>query len=93
MPENDPFEGEKVKFPVSFDIKIIMNSIGDDSVNEKILRGIFDRFSILHRDWQKKMSSGNKFVSFSVNITLESQEKMDSLYNELKQEPNIRFAI
>lgn len=93
MLENEPFKGKKLKFPVNFDIKIIMNSIGDDSGNESIIRNIIERFSIPHRDWQKKMSSGNKYVSFSVNITLKNQEQMDSFYYELKQEPNIRFAI
>lgn len=83
----------KMEFPVNFDLKVIMKMIVSLEENRKILTGILDGLEIRHFDWRTRFSSERNYVSFSVNVTLESQEKMDSLYCEMKKVEHIKFAV
>lgn len=89
----DAFEGVNLEFPVSFDLKVIMNCDKALELNESILRTILTRLSIPHEKWSHRFSSGNKFVSFSVNVTLDQRETMDNLYAELRSETSVRWAM
>lgn len=88
-----PFGGLKIKFPVSFDIKVIMDMVAGKEANEERLAGIFNLLEVKHTGWSDKYSSGGKFISFTVQITLETKEKMDALYLALQKEPSVRFAV
>ena len=93
----------KIDFPVNIDLKIIMemtNKPGENAEppeileeNRKTILRILDGLSIEHQEWRTRFSSERKYVSFSVSVILESQEKMDRLYEEMKKVPSIRFAV
>jgi len=83
------FTSEKLRFPVNFDLKVIM----DSGENEDVILNIFLRLKISGVSKGSRLSSKGKYVSFTFNITLENREKMDALYSELKKEPGVRFAV
>lgn len=93
----------KMDFPVNFDLKVIMemkNKPGESAEppvileeNRKAIVCILNGLNIRHFEWRTRFSSERNYVSFSVNVTLESQEKMDRLYEEMKKIPSIRFAV
>lgn len=93
----------KMEFPVSFDLKVIMEMKSKPGENEeppvileenrKTLLCILNGLSIPHQEWRTRFSSERNYVSFSVGIILESQEKMDRLYEEMRKVPSIRFAV
>ena len=85
--------GVRIQFPLTYDLKVIMVSQDDNLENEKKIRSILNKLEIKTQTWNQKFSSQGKYISYSVNITLNNQYKMDSLYQELKLDPNIKFAI
>ena len=83
----------KIDFPVNFDLKVIMEMKVPLEENRQALVCIFESLCIQHFEWRTRFSSERNYVSFSVNVLLESQEKMDRLYEEMKKLPQIRFAV
>jgi putative lipoic acid-binding regulatory protein len=93
----------KMEFPMNIDLKIIMemkNKPGENAEpplileeNRKTIVCVLSGLSIPHFEWRTRFSAERNYVSFSVNVTLENQEKMDRLYEEMKKIPSIRFAV
>lgn len=91
---NNPFPGDpKVKFPVNFDLKVIMENTRQEDISKSILQGLLEGLNIPHSNWFTKFSSHARYISLSVNITLDCQNQMDLLYQALKAEPSVRVAI
>ncbi len=84
---------ENLRFPVNFDLKVIMISRGDDEENRVKLRALLDRLSILYREWRSKKSSKGNYISISINVTISSRYIFDSLYADLRKLEGIKFAI
>lgn len=83
----------KFDFPVNFDLKVVMEMKFSLEENRQTLVCILDSLEIRHFEWRTRFSAERNYVSFSVNITLENQEKMDRLYEEMKKVSHIRFAV
>lgn len=88
------FEGKKLEFPVSYSLRVVMNS-KESQANENltIIKKILTGLEIDHSNWGEKPSSGNSYIRYSVDVTLESKEKMDMLYKLLNSEEAVKFAI
>ena len=85
--------GVKLAFPVTFDIKIIMEMKYGYDANKTALMEIFEELCVPFGEISEKYSSDRNFVSFSSNITLHSQEIYERLYIRLKDEKAVRFAL
>lgn len=91
--ENKPFNGEKIKYPVTFDLKIIMDATVPDHDNKTDIARILYELEIPFSHWRKRLSTKGNYVRFSVSITLDSQDKLNSLYQELKKIDSLKFAV
>jgi len=94
-PENgDVFENETIEFPITFAIKIIMES-GDSNEESKkqSLKQVFDKLSIPNSGWKSKLSGKGNYISFTALITVKTKEEMHNLYSELKTVPGVKYAI
>lgn len=89
----DPFQGIKLQFPVTFDLKVIMEVAIHKNGSRKYLESILEKCQVPHSGWSEKFSSAGKYISYSVKITLQSQLIMDKLYSLLKEEPAVKFAV
>ena len=87
----DPFNGAKIEFPTSFDLKVIMKMDQPDETLQFILKKILENLKIPHSHWSFKVKG--VYISYSIYITLENHEIMDDLYRDLKEEPLVKFAI
>jgi len=91
--ENDSFKGQQIEFPVSYVLKVIVdtNSCGTAPESEivEILKGLDLRFG----KFSSKASNKNNFVSYSIPVTLQFAEQMQLMYEKLKSLPGIKLAI
>lgn len=91
--QHELLKNKKVKFPVNFNIKIIMFSMTGEETNKEIIDKIMTSFKIKHAHKDKKYSSNGKYISYTVNITLKDKPQMNSLYQKLKEIPEVKYAL
>lgn len=84
---------KKIEFPVTYSLRVVMSSREDQDSNKKLLAKILSGLGIEHSGWGEKKSNQNSYIRYSVDVTLESKEKMDMLYKLLNSEEAIKFAI
>ncbi len=84
----------EIKYPLIFDIKIIMDSQSGDNRNILELDNILEDLSIkLNRNWLSKKSKTGTYTTYTGNITVTSQDQMHELYHKLKSHPSVKFAL
>ena len=87
------FGNEKVKYPVKFDLKVIMdNNLSEEENQQKIIQ-VLTQNKIPFSDWSSKMSSKNTYISLTVNVTIKSQKILEDLYNDLREIPEVKYAV
>jgi putative lipoic acid-binding regulatory protein len=87
------FGGEKVNYPVSFDLKMIIVSTIDPAESIANMETLLNRFNIPFSDWRTRPSSGGKYISYTVKVEIRSQQLLDDLYRDIKKLPGLKFAI
>ena len=92
--QNNGFAKEdKIKFPVDFDLKVIMYTQPDPQISIAELESLFVQLNIPFRNWRHKPSGKGTYTSFTVSVHLETQELMTKLYNDLRTVPGVKMAI
>ena len=84
---------EKIKFPINFDLKVIMLTIDDPTISIAELESLFVKLSIPYKNWRHKPSGKGTYTSFTVNIDIDTQGHLTQLYAELRTVPNVKMAI
>jgi putative lipoic acid-binding regulatory protein len=82
----------KLIFPVSFDLKVIMET-GKDEENKNIIKSILNNLKIPFSDWHIRESSKGNYKRYSVNISVESREIMNALYSAMSCQPKIKTVL
>ena len=86
-------EQEKHIFPQNFDIKVIVAaSISIDETKANLSR-IFSDCKTVHSFVSARSSSKGNYITYTYNIDLDSQEQMNTVYDGLKNVPEIKFAL
>jgi putative lipoic acid-binding regulatory protein len=84
---------EKLKFPVQFDLKVIMESPDDHQNHIDKLENILNSLSIAFHNWRYKPSEKGTYTSYTVNVYVITQKKLKDLFAELKTIPEVKMAI
>ena len=86
-------QNEKIVFPVSFRLKII--SIIHDTEKSAYDRfgKVLDSCSIVYSGWDCKPSSGGKYASYRVDVTINDNETFQKLYAELARIEGVKCVI
>ncbi|MDC7226625.1 MAG: DUF493 family protein [Spirochaetales bacterium] len=86
-------QNEKIVFPVSFKLKII-------SIIYDTEKSAFDRFDkildsnkINHSGWDCKPSSGGKYASYRVDVTINDNQTFQNLYADLGEIEGVKCVI
>jgi putative lipoic acid-binding regulatory protein len=87
------FGKETVNYPVTFDLKAIIEASIPREESIKSMEVLFAKYKVPFKDWREKPSSGNKYISFTVSVEVESKEILDNLYADLKKLPGLKFAL
>ncbi len=89
----DPFAGKKVKYPVSYPLKVITtNTKSEDAMKEEIHQ-VLDRLKIPNRDTKTSLSKKGTYISFTIFVTLINENTLRELYKELASIPEIKMAV
>ncbi|MBK9290193.1 MAG: DUF493 domain-containing protein [Bacteroidetes bacterium] len=84
---------EKIDFPVTYVLKIVLDSHILPLVQKEEMERLFLRVKVPFTFLASKMSSKGNFVSYSVQVTLTDHDQMHLLYNDLRTLPGIKFAL
>ena len=87
------FGNEKVNYPVEFDLKVIMDNKQSDEENIKSLEDLLTSSDIPYTDFRKKQSSKGKYTSYTVGVTMGSQQILEKFYADLKEIPGVVYAV
>lgn len=90
----NPFESnEKIKFPVNYDLKIILLANGLHNENKAMIEQVLVKLGISFLNWRHVESGKGKYTSYTVHVRIVSEGIMKSLYQELRSVPGFKMAI
>lgn len=90
----NPFDkNDKIKFPVNYDLKIILVANGLHEENKAMIEQVFVKLGISFLNWRNKDSGKGKYTSYTVHVRIVSEMMMKSLYAELNTIPGFKMAI
>ena len=82
----------EIKFPVTYDLKVIMES-GNDVENQIVIKKALDNLKISNSNWDIRESSLGNYKRYSVKITVISKKIMEELYNVLPKIPKVKSVL
>ena len=77
----------------AFNLKVIMDNSISDTENRQNIENLLKNLKIPHSNWENKLSGKGKYISFTIRVTIYSQELMHELYDNLKNVPGVKIAI
>ena len=90
---NDPFQNEKIEFPVTFELKAVMVKSGDGAANKKKLEKVFSDQDVDYKYVAEKASSKGSYISYTYSVSMASKEQLDKTYGALKNVEGLKFAV
>jgi putative lipoic acid-binding regulatory protein len=87
------FGKTEIDYPVSFDLKVIMNMTRPVSEQTKYLEDVFSSLHIPNSSWRNKSSKQGNYMSHTIHVTIMNQSILEELYSKLKSNPEIKFAL
>ncbi|HAK47197.1 MAG TPA: hypothetical protein DCO79_14925 [Spirochaeta sp.] len=86
-------QNDKIIFPISFKLKIISIIYDTDKSAFDRFDNILDSRGINHSNWDSKPSSGGKYSSYRVDITVNDNETFQQLYADLGKVEGVKCVI
>ncbi|NQU33283.1 MAG: DUF493 domain-containing protein [Bacteroidetes bacterium] len=90
---NPPLENVQIEFPVTFQLKAVMDTSSSDDENKKKLIDVFNNLKVKNKFINTKQSSKGTYTSYNYKVTLISKAQLGTLYENLKSVPGLKFAI
>ena len=91
--QENVFGDEEIKFPVNYDLKVILDNTGNKKLHQDAIEGILKKNKVSFANWRSKLSSNDKYISFTVNVNIHSHDQMRKLYEGLKTLKGIKLAL
>ncbi|MBS4058374.1 MAG: DUF493 domain-containing protein [Bacteroidales bacterium] len=91
--ESDSFKSQQIEFPVSYVLKVILDTSSCSEAPESDIAEILKGLDLRFGKFTSKASNKNNFVSYSIPVTLQFAEQMQLMYERLKSLPGIKLAI
>ncbi|MFK5855021.1 MAG: DUF493 domain-containing protein [Bacteroidota bacterium] len=89
----DVTEGTIIEFPVTFELKVVIDASVSDKDNMTNLSLLFDKLKVSNTYIGNKKSSKGTYVSYNYKVTLQKKPQMEKLYSDLKSIPGLKFAL
>ena len=84
---------KNIPFPQNFDIKVIVSAEVTIDESKANISRVFSECNVINSFVNIRTSGKGNYISYCYNIDIESHEKMNSVYEALKQVPKIKFAL
>ena len=86
----------KPEYPARTVMKIIAES-QENRISEELLRSsieqVFHRLLLAPADWRHRRSNGNRYISYTTTVYIQSSEQLASLYEGLLLIPKVRQVL
>lgn len=89
----DVTQNVKIDFPVTFNLKAVVDSTNSDEENIKNLSVVFDELKVTNAYIGNKKSSKGSYISYNYKVTLLTKTQLEELYSKLKSVKGLKFAI
>ena len=89
----DVTQGAIIEFPITFDLKTVINASISDKENMINLSHVFNALKIENSYIGNKKSSKGTYVSYNYKVTLLNKPQLEKLYSDLKSVPGLKFAL
>ncbi|MBE0639853.1 MAG: DUF493 domain-containing protein [Bacteroidales bacterium] len=83
----------KPGFPLVFDLKVIVDNQHPEEYSRAHLRTLFSQLEIPNTNWRSRLSAEGKYISFTIEVFVKTDEMMKKLYADLKTLPGIKLAL
>lgn len=100
LPENGGAKNGKtlmdkaeIEFPVTFQLKAVLDTTSTDEQNKEKLSHVFTNLKIKNNYVNSKTSSKGTYISYHYQVTLISKLQLETLYDNLKSVPGLKFAL
>lgn len=86
-------KSERISFPVSFELKVIMDATIPESENAGNIDALLKRLGIPAAFQRKRLSRNGRYMSFTYQVEIESHKVLKDLYETMKTLPGMKFAV
>jgi putative lipoic acid-binding regulatory protein len=86
-------KSEQISFPVTFNLKIIMDATIPEQQNIKSIEEVLDGLEIPNKSMGRRLSSSGRYMSFTYEVMIQEHPVLKALYEKLKSLPGIKFAV
>lgn len=93
MAETCVLGNEKIEFPVTYELKLVVTTGIPVVMSKDGAVQIFDDLKIPYTFLKEKLSSNKNYSSLTYRITLIDKLQMEELYTKLKNLPALKMAI
>lgn len=84
---------ENLKFPVRFDLKIVLEANTPRDDQQSNINQLLDDLQLENSYINHKMSTKGTYCSFTYQVTVPSRDQLLHMYSELKQLQGFKFAL
>ena len=87
------FSGEKIKFPVKINLKVICNNTFPDLVNQTHIVMAIEESGLQNQKITVNESKKQNYFSYTIIINIETELMMQKLYENIRGIPGFVMAI
>lgn len=84
---------ENLKFPVTFDLKVVIEAIATTEAQQNNIESILSDLQVRHTYKNRKMSTKGTYTSYTYEVLVQSRDQMQLIYTEIKQIQGFKFAL
>lgn len=92
-PVTGPLDNEKLKFPVSYRLKAVLEASLGEEADRQNLETVFESVQVPYTFYDFKLSTKGKYISYTYQVTLQNKSQMLDLYDKLKGVEGLKFAL
>lgn len=89
----EDLEEKPINYPVTYDLKAVMEGAEETEKSKNKITEVLNKHKLNYHYKSKKHSSKGSYVSFTFGVTIESQQQMLEVYNDLKKLEGLKFAV
>ncbi len=90
---SSPLDKEKLRFPVSYHLKAVLEASLGEETDRQNLEAIFESVHVPYTFHGIKSSTKGNYISYTYKVTLQNKSQMLELYDKLKSVEGLKFAL
>lgn len=84
---------KKLNFPVTYHLKAVLEASLGEEQDKKNLEIVFTSVKVPHLFLDSKPSAKGNYISYTYKVTLQDEQQLQRLYDDLKSVAGLKFAL